>query len=69
MRYALYIFNMVLSMYPLKDTFVYPHSAYCDSGMIFQILCSLFILTGYDVSKHLNLLPISIPYHRHLVDN
>ena len=47
--------NVVLSMYLLKDSFVYPHSAYRDSGMMFQIFCSLFIVTRYDVGKHLNL--------------
>ena len=31
----LYIFNVAFVMYSLKERFVYPHSAYCDSGVIF----------------------------------
>ena len=39
----LYIFNMVLFMYSLKDSLeVHLHAAYHESGMIVQILCSLF---------------------------
>ena len=35
---------MVLSMYSVKDGFVYPHLAYCESIIIFQILWSLFVV-------------------------
>ena len=54
-NYIVYVFNMVLSMYSLKYSFVYPHSDYRNSGVIFQSFCSLFIVTRYDVDKDLNL--------------
>ena len=32
-----YICNMVLAMYSLRDSSAYPHFAYCDFGVIFQM--------------------------------
>lgn len=59
----LYIFNMDLATHSLKDSFVYPHSSYLDSGMIFQMLRSLFIVTHYKFG------PIRSNYQVHLVSN
>lgn len=50
-------------VYSLKDSFVYPHSSYLDSGMIFQMLRSLFIVTHYKFG------PIRSNYQVHLVSN
>ena len=36
---------MDLGMYSVTDTSVYPHSAYRNSGMVFQMLSSMFIVT------------------------
>ena len=53
----LYIFNMVLAMYSLKNSlfFFYPNTAYRDS-----ISHALVIVTRYDVGKHLNLGPSGV---------
>ena len=56
----LYIFNMVMAKYSLKDSFFYPYTAYCDSGIKCQILCSLLIVTRYEVGKHLSLSPSGV---------
>ena len=52
-----------------EGKFCFSHLTYCDSGMIFQFNCSLFVVTRYDVDGCLNLGPSEIGYHVHLVEH
>ena len=52
-----------------EGKFCFSHLTYCDSDMIFQFFCSLFVATRYDVDGCLNLGPSEIGYHVHLADN
>ena len=52
-----------------EGKFCFSHLTYCDSDMIFQFFCSLFVVTRNDVDGCLNLGPSEIGYHVHLVDH
>ena len=52
-----------------EGKFCFSYSTYCDSDMIFQFFCSLFVVTRYDVDACLNLGPSEIGYRVHLVDH
>ena len=52
-----------------KGKVCFSHLTYFDSDMIFQLFCSLFVVTHYDVDGCLNLGPSEIGYHVHLVDH
>ena len=53
----------------MKESFAcFSHSTYCNSDMIFQFFCPLFVVTRYYVDGCLNLGPYEIGYHVHLVD-
>ena len=43
-----------------EGKFCFSHLTYCDSHMIFQFFCSLFVVTRYDVDGCLNLGPSEI---------
>ena len=53
----------------MKESFAFFHLTYCESDMIFQFFCLLFVVTRYDVDGCLNLGPSEIGYHVHLVDH
>ena len=52
--YAVIFFNMVLPC-TCEGKFCFSCLTYCDSDMIFQFFCSLFVVTRYDVDGCLNL--------------
>ena len=52
-----------------EGKFCFSHLTYCDSDMVFQFFCLLFVVTRYDVEGCLNLGPSEIGYHVHLVDH
>ena len=52
-----------------EGKFCFSHLTYCHSDIVFQFLCSLFVVTRYDVDGCLNLGPSEIGYHVHLVEH
>ena len=53
-RYAVVLFNMVWPC-PCEGKFCFSRLTYCDSEMIFQFFCLLFVVMHYDVDGCLNL--------------